>query len=250
MRVDGENVSGNLLRAERAIADAAAKGADLVLLPEALDCGWAHPCARHLAQPVPAGATCERLCRAAANARLYVCAGLVERAENLLFNAAILVSPEGRIVLHHRKIHELDIAADLYAAGNRLSIADTPLFGRLGVMICADAFAPEFCISRALGVMGREVDSFAMRMGGGGGSRSSARSVWRLLARLLWAGRARIRPLDRRARAMSVRLPPDRGQAANASAAHWLYPPKASLRCKGPYGEDAEALLLIDLQKA
>jgi predicted amidohydrolase len=81
---------------------------------------------------------------------------LVERADGAIYNAAVLISPEGRVCLHHRKIHELEIAHACYAPGNRLGVVDTPL-GRLGVMICADAFAPGQVISRTLGLMGADI---------------------------------------------------------------------------------------------
>jgi predicted amidohydrolase len=51
---------------------------------------------------------------------------------------------------------ELEIAHHCYAPGDRLGVADTPL-GRIGVMICADAFAPGQVISRTLGLMGAEI---------------------------------------------------------------------------------------------
>lgn len=53
MLVTPGDVAGNLARAEQRIASAAAQGADIVLLPEALDCGWAHPSARELAGAIP-----------------------------------------------------------------------------------------------------------------------------------------------------------------------------------------------------
>jgi predicted amidohydrolase len=68
----------------------------------------------------------------------------------------VLIDPEGRLLLHHRKIHELDFGRDLYAAGDRLGVADTP-FGRIGLMICADGFAPGQVISRTLALMGAQV---------------------------------------------------------------------------------------------
>jgi predicted amidohydrolase len=93
---------------------------------------------------------------AAQTHRVYLCAGLVERAGDRLFNAAVLVSPDGNILLHHRKLNELDIAHDLYAQGDRLAVAHTPL-GTFGVMICADAFARGQVVSRTLGLMGADV---------------------------------------------------------------------------------------------
>ena len=70
-----------------------------------------------------------------------------------IYNAAVLIDSSGRVLIHHRKIHELDIAHPLYSRGDRLSVVETP-FGKIGVMICADGFAPGQSISRALALMG------------------------------------------------------------------------------------------------
>ena len=153
--VPGEK-QANLKRAESWIALAATRGAEVVVLPEALPLGWTHPSARTLADEIPDGESCARLRAAARVHRIFVCSGLVERAGDKLFNAAVLVDPEGRVIIHHRKIHELEIAHDLYARGDRLSVAQTSL-GRVGVMICADGFAPGQAISRTLGMMGARV---------------------------------------------------------------------------------------------
>jgi predicted amidohydrolase len=146
----------NLARAEAFVARAKEAGADVVLLPEALDTGWTHGSARTGAGEIPRGASCTRLAAAAKRHGLYVCAGLIERAGDRFFNSAVLIGPQGDVLLHHRKLNELDIAHDLYAAGDRLAVADTPL-GRLGVMICADAFARNQVVSRTLALMGAEV---------------------------------------------------------------------------------------------
>jgi predicted amidohydrolase len=146
----------NLARAEARIAEAAKRGADTVLLPEALDCGWTHPSARDMAGKVPCGTAYETLRRAAIGHGVMVCAGLVERCGDLLFNAAVLFSPAGDLLLHHRKLHELDFARQLYSRGDRLGVAETR-HGRIGVMICADAFAKGLVITRTLGHMGARI---------------------------------------------------------------------------------------------
>ncbi len=156
MLVEPGEPDRNLARAEAHIASAAASGAEVVLLPECLDLGWTHPSARERATAVPDGDTCRRLIDAARRHRCFVCAGFVERADRRLFNAAILVDPAGRLLLHHRKVHELDFARDLYATGDRLGVTDTP-WGRVGVMICADGFAPGQVIGRTLGAMGASI---------------------------------------------------------------------------------------------
>lgn len=146
----------NLSRAENYIRDAAEQGANIVLLPECLDLGWTDPSAQQKATPVPEGATCQRFVRAAMENDIHVCAGLVERSGDRLFNSALFIDPKGELLLHHRKIHELDFAQELYSTGNRLGVVDTP-FGKFGVMICADGFAPAQSISRSLAMMGAEI---------------------------------------------------------------------------------------------
>jgi predicted amidohydrolase len=126
-----------------------------VVLPECLDLGWADPCARDLAQPIP-GSHVERLQEVAQNNQLYVVAGLVERAGTKLFNAAVLISPNGDILLHHRKINELDFALELYSVGDRLGVARTEL-GTIGLNICADNFGNSLAIGHVLCRMGAQV---------------------------------------------------------------------------------------------
>lgn len=153
MLVTPGDAAGNLVRAEDRIATAARQGADIVLLPETLDCGWAHPSAREFAGEIPNGDASRRLRDAAKLHGVFVSAGLVERAADRLFNAAVLIDPRGCILLHHRKINELDFARELYSVGDRVGVAETP-WGRVGVMICADGFASGQVISRSLAMMG------------------------------------------------------------------------------------------------
>ena len=156
MLVEPGEKQANLSRAEQRIAEAASRGADIVVLPEALTLGWTHPSARTFADEIPDGESCARLRTAARQHHIFVCAGMVERVGEKIFNAAVFINPNGDVILHHRKIHELDIAHDLYALGDRLAIADTK-FDRIGLMICADGFAPGQSISRTLAMMGARV---------------------------------------------------------------------------------------------
>jgi predicted amidohydrolase len=73
-----------------------------------------------------------------------------------VFNAAVLIGPDGRIVLHHRKINELEIALELYAVGDRLGVAETEL-GVIGLAICADGFPEARAIGEVLARMGATV---------------------------------------------------------------------------------------------
>lgn len=156
MRVEGGLKEKNLQRAEERIAEAVRQGAQVVLLPKALTLGWTHPSSRADAEPIPGGEPFQRLSECARRHGVYVCAGLVEASQARVFNAAVLLGPSGELLLHHRKINELEIGHACYDLGDRLQVVSTPL-AVFGVMICADAFARGQVLSRALGLMGAEV---------------------------------------------------------------------------------------------
>jgi predicted amidohydrolase len=156
MRVLGGAKEANLLRAENFIAQAAANHASVVLLPEALNLGWTHGSARSAADQIPGGSSCQRLVEAAQRQNVYLCAGIIERSGDHIFNSAVLIAPSGELLIHYRKLNELGIGQGLYGLGDRLQVARTPL-GTFGVMICADGFACDQVISRTLGYMGADV---------------------------------------------------------------------------------------------
>lgn len=152
MTVVGGDSEGNLCRAEAMISAAASSQCDMVVLPECLDLGWTHPTAATEGAPVP-GPRTERLGRAAQKHGLYVAAGLTECSGREVYNAAILLGPDGDLLLTHRKINELAIGRTLYGVGDRLSVAETP-WGRVGLLICADNFSDASTLGRSLATMG------------------------------------------------------------------------------------------------
>lgn len=153
--VVGGQPAENLARACDAIETAARTGCQVVVLPECLDLGWTDPSAATLAEPLP-GQFSNILADAAARHGQFVVAGLVERADERCYNSAVLISPDGDIILQHRKINELDIALDTYSVGNRLGVVETP-YGIFGVNICADNFEDSLAIGEVLARMGAQV---------------------------------------------------------------------------------------------
>lgn len=152
MLVVGGDVAGNLARAAERVVEAAARGADLVVLPECLDVGWTDNRARELAQPVP-GPTSEILCAVARDNQVWIAAGLTERDGAKVRNAAILVDRAGVIRARHRKINELAFAQTLYTPGEELRVVDTE-FGRIGLNICADNYIDSLHLATAQIAMG------------------------------------------------------------------------------------------------
>ncbi len=153
MRVVGGALETNLEHAGEMIAEAAAQGAQVVLLPEAMDLGWTHPSALTLAEPVPEGKAASLLAK---KYGIYICSGLTEKDGEKVYNSAVLIDPRGEIIILHRKINELDIGHPYYALGQSLQVVSTDL-GTIGLMICADASTGEWEISRTLAYMGADV---------------------------------------------------------------------------------------------
>ena len=152
MLVEGGEPKRNLERAHAVMAGAAKERCDAVVLPECLNFGWTHPSARERTPPIP-GVHSDLLSAAARETGIWVAAGLVERDGDRLHNTAVLLSPDGELVLKHRKINELELAHDLYSFGTGVQCADTPL-GRIGLLVCADLFPDSLELGRALGRMG------------------------------------------------------------------------------------------------
>ncbi|MGI8907092.1 MAG: carbon-nitrogen hydrolase family protein [Candidatus Sumerlaeaceae bacterium] len=155
MLVTGGEVEGNLMRGVAMIADAAAQGCHVVVLPECMDFGWTHSSARNGAQEIP-GPISMRLCSAAHAHRIYVVAGLTERSGEHLHNTSILISPTGEILLKHRKIGELPFARQQYDIGEVLAVAQTPL-GCVATPICADLLPESIALGHAVGHMGAQL---------------------------------------------------------------------------------------------
>src|SRR5438046_2842375 len=106
--VPGEKTS-NLHHASQLVAAAAAQGAQVAVLPEAMPAGWTDSSSAALADEIPAGETCRALAHLAARYRLFLCSGVVEHDGDRVYNSAVLLGPDGGLLLHHRKIHELEI---------------------------------------------------------------------------------------------------------------------------------------------
>ncbi len=246
MRVIGGEKKQNLAHAERLIAEAAFNGAALAVLPESMDLGWTHPSSRDEAEPIPDGGPCQRLMQAALRHNLHICAGLTERAGDRIYNAAVLIDNRGELLCRHRKLNELTIGHEYYAQGDRLNVARTEL-GTLGLMICADGFAKDRVISRSLCYMGADIilspSAWAMPADHDNVSEpygdtwrnayvpvAEEFSVWML-------GVSNVGPIDagpwagRKCIGCSLVIGPDGEEIL-----------------QGPYGEEAETVLYVDIE--
>lgn len=141
--IDGDR-EGNFARMENALAEAKQKGADLACFPESAVLGWINPEAHQRAHPIP-GPDSDRLCELARKYQMHLCAGLDEKDGTNLYDAAVLISEEGKLLLKHHKMHNLDndrLMDPNYTSGRDVRAVDTKL-GRIGVLICADTFSDD-----------------------------------------------------------------------------------------------------------
>jgi len=133
---------------ERMIRRAADKGVRVLVLPEcaypayylgSADAYWQ---ARREGQVFSSSEYLAWLAERAGRYRLYVATGYVEEAAEGLFNAAALLDPSGRIVARCRKTFLWDLEHEWFLSGDAIRVYSTPV-GRVGMLICADARAPE-----------------------------------------------------------------------------------------------------------
>ncbi len=132
---------GNFQRMDHALANAAASRAQIAVFPESSILGWENPEAHQLAAPIP-GEDSARLSALAAKYHLMIAIGMDEKSGDRLYDSALLIGREGRILSKHRKINVLpELMSPSYSEGKPedIGVVETE-FGRIGVLICADTF--------------------------------------------------------------------------------------------------------------
>ncbi len=145
----------NRARTLALIAEAAAGGARVIVLPELAISGYTldETALRAAAEPVD-GPTLAAWHEAARRLGLVIAGGFCERVGEDLHNSALLVGPDG-LLLHYRKLHLFDGEKTVFAPGDLgLPVADTP-FGRIGLCVCYDLRFVE--VMRALALRGADL---------------------------------------------------------------------------------------------
>lgn len=120
---------------------AKAQGAELVVFPELVVHGHCAPNTWDLAEPVPQGASTQRLCAIARELGLILAVGLSEKECDIVYNAQVLVGPLGYIG-KQRKLHLSRDEAIYYKGGTDLPVFDIGKC-RVATIICYDNLLPE-----------------------------------------------------------------------------------------------------------
>jgi predicted amidohydrolase len=150
----GKTPMDNCRMYEPLIADAARQKADLVVLGETLTYPGLGKKYHEVAEPIP-GPSTDYFGELARKHNLYVVPGLLERDGHLVYNVAVLIGPDGKIVGKYRKVclPRGEIEGGL-TPGSEYPVFQTR-FGKVGLMVCYDGFFPE--VARELSNRGAEV---------------------------------------------------------------------------------------------
>lgn len=140
------------------VAEAAEKKADLVVLGETITVAGIKPRRSYpeVAEAIP-GPSTDYFGTLAKKHDLYIVVGLMEKEAktNLVYNVAVLIAPDGKVAGKYRKT-SLPRSENIsgMVPGDSYPVFDTK-FGKLGMMVCYDAFFPE--VARRLALNGAEI---------------------------------------------------------------------------------------------
>jgi predicted amidohydrolase len=156
----------------RLVEEAAAKGADIVCLPEGITAAGNGLAYAQAAESVP-GPSTVFLGELARRLHVFIVAGIYERAGARIYNTAVLVARDGSLAGRYRKMSlpDEEIEGGI-TPGSETPVFDTD-FGRVGLMICWDSSYPE--VAHALAERGAEV--ILMPIAGGVEALVQARAI-------------------------------------------------------------------------
>ena len=161
----------NVARAEKLIREAAARGANVVLIQELFETPYF--CKDHaaryfdLAKPLEAHPAVEHFRTLARELDVVLPVSVFEQANNAFYNSVVIVDAGGEVLGSYRKSHIPEGPG--YHEKYYFSPGDTGFkvfdtkFAKLGVAICWDQWFPE--TARAMALMGAEILMFPTAIG-------------------------------------------------------------------------------------
>lgn len=157
------DVNENIAHAEKLVREAAAKGANVILLPELFERQYFCQERRYdyysFAKPLAENDAVLHFSKVAAELGVVIPVGFYERDGNRLFNSIAMIDADGSVLGVYRKTHIPD--DHYYQEKFYFTPGDTGFkiwqtrFGRIGVGICWDQWFPE--AARAMAIMGAQL---------------------------------------------------------------------------------------------
>ncbi len=157
------NVDGNIARADRLVRDAAAQGAQIILLQELFErcyfCQKQIAAYLEFATPLGENPAVKHFQQVARALQVVLPVSFYERANNALYNSVAVIDADGSVLGVYRKSHIPDGPG--YAEKYYFSPGDTGFkvwqtrYATIGVGICWDQWFPE--CARAMALQGAEL---------------------------------------------------------------------------------------------
>ena len=153
----------SIRKAEELVREAAAKGANVILLPELFEnwyfCQERRYDSYRLAMPVEENPAVQHFRKVAAELNVAMPISFYEQDGNVLYNSIAMIDADGSVLGVYRKTHIPDdhfYQEKFYftPGGTGFKVWDTR-FGKIGVGICWDQWFPE--AARCMALMGAEV---------------------------------------------------------------------------------------------
>ena len=133
-------VQANLAKAEVLVHNAAAAGAELVVLPELFNTGYAYTPLNYELAETPDGLTAGWIKQLAKNLDIHLAGSFLQRRDAEIYNTLQLTAPDGRTWTYDKN-HPWGWKWAYFCPGRGPKIAETRL-GRIGLLICYDVTHP------------------------------------------------------------------------------------------------------------
>lgn len=134
------------------LQEAADNGAQIAALPEMFICPYGNEYFRDYSETENNSETLALIKNISIKNAIYVIAGSIpEREGDKVFNTSYVISPDGKIIAKHRKLHMFDVNIEngtsfqesaTLTRGEAVTVFDTE-YGKMGLCICYDLRFPE-----------------------------------------------------------------------------------------------------------
>ncbi|GGW73014.1 N-carbamoylputrescine amidase [Alishewanella tabrizica] len=169
--IGGWNVEENIARADKLVREAAAQGAQIILIQELFErnyfCQKQKPEYLDFAVPVSENAAVKHFAKVAKELAVVLPISIYERAGNCLYNTVVMLDADGSNMGIYRKSHIPDGPG--YSEKYYFTPGDTGFkvwdtrYAKVGVGICWDQWFPE--CARSMALMGAELIFYPTAIG-------------------------------------------------------------------------------------